>query len=218
MTDISQTKFKRMYLYKDCSDLPIWNFHIVKNSNDFRFLVVDYDGYSEIKVPKGANERWQAIRNEWIRLIGDNEVAYFYDLILESVYLQTRYNVVKGLLERMFVRDDMVGETLELYIGMLSQWRFFWKEKLSKNDNIEKLLKQLKASQNKISLKLSEIEDLKVKYEANEDDFSLEKQKLIIEQSTGIKIDLKKDSVKTWIEACKMHQDMVEQRRKANGK
>lgn len=207
-----------MYLYKDCSDLPIWNFNIIKQTNDLRYLVVGYNGYDDIKVPKGANERWHEIRKEWIELIDDSEVAYYFNLVMDLMYLQTRYNVVKKILHNMFVRDDMEGETLDLYIGMLKEWRYKWDKRSSKLSNIKKLLKQLKVSQNKISVKLSELEELKSKYGNTEDSVSLEKQRIIINQSTGFNIDLKKDSVKTWVEACKLHQDIVEQRRKANGK
>lgn len=208
-----------MHLYKNCSDLPIWNFNAIKESNDFRYLVVGYDGYKDIEVPKGANERWQEIRNEWVKLIDDNEVAYYYSLVLEVIYLQTRYNVVKTWLNEMFNRPDMEGETLDLYIKMLKEWKYKWNKKAHKFDNIQRLLKQLKMSQNKISLKLSELEDLKAKYD-NEggDDLSIERQRIIINKSTGFNIDLKTDSVKTWVEACKMHQQIVEQRNRTNGK
>ena len=46
-----------MHLYKDCSDLSIKKFDIIYKTNDFRYLIVGWDGYEEIEVPKGANER-----------------------------------------------------------------------------------------------------------------------------------------------------------------
>ena len=88
-----------MHLYKNCGDLPIYNFDVVYKTNDFKYLVVDYNGYDDIDIPKDANERWEAIKNEWVKLLDDATTAYYYQLVLEVVYLQTRYNVVKQLLK-----------------------------------------------------------------------------------------------------------------------
>ena len=86
-------------------------------------------------------------------------------------------------------------------------------KKQHKYDNILLMQKRLKQANNKIGLKLDELEQLGKKYE-NDEPTSLEKQRLIIEQSTGSKIDLKKDSVKTWVEACNIHEQIVKERQK----
>lgn len=207
------------YLYKSCSDLPISNFDIVYKSNDFRYLVVGYDGYSEVAIPKGANERWEEIKNEWVKLLDDNTVAYFYQLILECVYLETRYQVVEVLLKEIFERDgQMTDETFDTYIEALDQWKYKWNRKNEKLIEIKRLLQQWKQSQNKLNLKMDELEKLKEENEDSDDAISLERQALIIEQSTGIKINIKEDSVKKWIEATKLHSELNEQRRRNNGK
>lgn len=207
-----------MYLYKDCSDIPIRNFDNIYRTNDFRYLVVGWDGYEDIKPPKEANGRWNDIKNEWVKLIGDNTTSYYYNLILEVAYLRSRYTYVRILLERIFVREDMDEETILKYAEGLALWRYKWNKKSSKEDNLKRLLKQLKQSENKLSLKEEELKVLKEKNSSDEDVTSLEKQSLIIEQSLGIKIDLKKDSIKKWVEAGKMHEQAIEQRNKANGK
>lgn len=208
-----------MYLYKDCSDLPIRNFTIIYQTNDFRYLVVGWDRYEDIEVPKEANERWQYIRNEWAKMISDNTTYNYYNLILEVAYLRTRYSAVKILLDRIIIRENMDDEMLSKYAEGLAEWRYKWNKKASKQDNIIRLYKQLKQSENKLSLKTDELESLKKSAgEKEEDAVSLEKQRLIIEQSLGVKIDLDKDSVKTWVEACKMHEQLSEKRAKVNGK
>lgn len=77
-----------------------------------------------------------------------------------------------------------------------------------------RLLKQQKASENKIKIKVSELEEMKKEQGDDGDDVSIERQVLIIEQSTGIKINPRVDSVKTWVEACKIHEDIQNQRQK----
>ena len=207
-----------MHLYKSCGDIPIKNFDIISKTNDYRYLVVGYNGYDEIKVPKGANERWQAIKNEWIELIDDNEMAYYYQLVSDVVYLQTRYNIVKKLLEQMFVRE-MDNETLEMYIEALAEWRYKWNRKIANSTNgklkeIKRLLNQHKASENKINLKVSELEDLKQKYSLDDSPTTLEKQVVSVEYVTGLKIDTNKDSALKWLEAVKLAEQINEQKRK----
>lgn len=206
------------YLYKSCSDLPISNFDIVYKSNDFRYLVVGYDGYSEVEIPKGANERWDEIKNEWVKLLDDNTVAYFYQLILECVYLKTRYEVVETLLKQVF-EQDMNKETMDTYIEALAQWKYKWNRKNEKLVEIKRLLNQWKASKNKIALKMDELEKLKEENENVDEISSLEKQAVILEQITGKNnIDIKTTTVKKWIEISKLAQDLNEQRRRQNGK
>lgn len=205
-------------LYKDCSDLPIKNFDSIYKTNDYKWLIVGYDGYKDVKVPKEANERWEEIKKEWIELIDDNAIAYYHQLILEVIYLQTRYNTVQELLKMIFERD-MDEPTLDIYIKALGEWRYNWNKKNGKLKEIERLLRQWKASQNKISLKLDELEKLKAEHELNEDVSSLEKQAVILEHITGKNnIDLNTTSVKKWIEISKLANSINEQRRKTNGK
>lgn len=203
-----------MHLYKNCSDIPLHNFNVVYNTNDLKFLIVGYNGYDEVTPPKGANERWNEIKNEWVKLLGNSTTAYYYNLLQETIYLQTRYNAVRALLEKIFVRDDIQGAKLDEYSKGLALWKYYWKKGQTKEKNIQRLLKQQKASENKIKLKVSELEEMKKDQDSDGEEVSVERQVLIIEQSTGIKINPRVDSVKTWIEACKIHESIQEQRQK----
>ena len=208
-----------MHLYKDCSDLSIKKFDIIYKTNDFRYLIVGWDGYEEIEVPKGANERWQDIRNEWIELLDNNVIGYYYQLVLESVYLQTRYNVVKQLLNMIWIRDEFDEESEKIYVGALAEWKYNWNPKQNKTKEMERLLKQLKRSENKIELKLDELEKLKKENDITDDVSSLEKQAVALEQITGKNnIDTETTSVRKWVEITKLTESINEQRRKANGK
>jgi len=207
-----------MNLYKDCGDLPIRNFDIIYKTNDFNYLVVEFDGYNEVAIPKGANERWQEIKKEWVELIDDNTIAYYHQLISEVVYLQTRYDVSGMLLKEIFERT-MHEETLEVYINALKEWKYIWNRKASKLVEIKRLLQQRKASENKLNLKLDELKDLQKENENDDDATTLEKQAVILEQITGKNnIDINTTSVRKWLEINKLATEINEQRRKANGK
>lgn len=203
-----------MHLYKNCSDIPLHNFNVVYNTNDLKFLIVGYNGYDEVKPPKEANERWQEIKNEWVKLLGNATTAYYYQLLQETIYLQTRYNAVRSLLEQIFKRDDIQGAKLDEFTEGLALWKYKWQKGQTREKNLMRLLKQQKASENKIKIKVSELEEMKKEQGDDGDDVSIERQVLIIEQSTGIKINPRVDSVKTWVEACKIHEDIQNQRQK----
>lgn len=203
-----------MHLYKNCSDIPLHNFNVVYNTNDLKFLIVGYNGYDEVKPPKEANERWQEIKDEWVKLLGNATTAYYYQLLQETIYLQTRYNAVRSLLEQIFKRDDIQGAKLDQFIEGLALWKYKWQKGQTREKNLMRLLKQQKASENKIKIKVSELEEMKKEQGDDGDDVSIERQVLIIEQSTGIKINPRVDSVKTWVEACKIHEDIQNQRQK----
>lgn len=205
------------YLFNGCEDLPIANFDIIYKTNDFRYLVVGWDGYAEIKVPKGANERWDKIKNEWVELLDDNSVAYYYQLMSECAYLQTRYKVVEKLLKEILERD-MNNETFETYINALYQWRYKWNRKNEKFLELKRLAQQWVSSKNKMDMKLDELEELRKKNDNDGETSSLEKQAVILEQITGKNnIDIRTTSVKKWLEITKVAQKINEQRRK-NGK
>lgn len=206
-----------IYCYRNCSEIPIYNFTQIKMKEDLRYMVIGWDGYEDIKVPKEANEHWQNIRNEWIELLDDNTISYYYDLILEIIYLQTRFNLASEYLKQIATRD-MNNETMEKYVELLANWKYKWNRKNLKSVEIERLLRQLKASQNKIGLKLDELERLKKENGFDEAPQSLEKQAVILEQITGKNsIDVMTTSVKKWLEIGKMANEINEQRRK-NGR
>lgn len=208
-----------MHLYNNCGDLPILNFDVIYKTNDFRWLVVEYNGYDDIKVPKEANERWEEIKKEWIVLLDDNTIAYYHQLVLEVIYLQTRYNVVKELLQIVWEREEMDDDTMAIYVKALGEWKYKWNSKNTKIKEIERMLKQLRASENKISLKLDELEKIRNENEYDAEVNTLEKQAVVLEQITGKNnIDISTTSVRKWVEISKLANTINEQRRKANGK
>ena len=157
--------------------------------------------------------------SEWIDLLDNNVIAYYYQLVLESVYLQTRYNVVKQLLNMIWMRDEFDEEAEKIYVGALAEWKYKWNPKQNKTKEMERLLKQLKRSENKIELKLDELEKLKKENDITDDVSSLEKQAVALEQITGKNnIDTETTSVRKWVEITKLSESINEQRRKANGK
>ena len=206
---------KKVRLYNSCSDIPIWNFDIAKKTRDLRYLVVGYDGYKDVKLPDGAEERFKELVDEWIKLIDNNEIAYYYDLMSEVMYLETRYEVSKMLLHQIYTRN-MGKKTLEMYIEMLKEWNYHYNSDNDKLEEIHRLMQQHKASKNKLGLKKDEL--IKLNQDNSEEPKSLERQAVVLEQITGKNnIDVRTTSVTKWVEITKLAHDINEQRQK-NGR
>ena len=207
-----------MHLYKDCGDMPILNFDIVNKTGDLKYMVVGYDGYGDIDIPKGANEGWQKIRNEWIDLVDDNEMAYYHNLVSECIYLETRRDFVRFTLDNMYSRR-MTPLTFRTYADALSDWGYKWNFKNNRVVEWNRQDKILKISENKLSLKLDELESYKKDKNMSSEATSLEKQAVILEQATGKNnIDIKTTSVKKWVAISKAAEERQNQLKKSNGK
>lgn len=206
--------------YKDCSYLSIWNFDMINKTKDFRYLVVGYDELNPKTEPKkneldGAEQHWTKILDEWVEIVDDNKVSLMYDLASELNYLKMREAISTMLLEQMYSRI-MEDETLEKYIKALKEWEYYWDKNQEHLENIERILKEIKADKNKIGLKESEYESLQSK---NEESQSIEKQSVIVEHILGKNnIDLKTTSVKKWYEIIKLADQVNQERKKTYGK
>ena len=207
-----------MHLYKDCGDMPILNFDIVNKTGDLKYMVVGYDGYKDLKPPKGANERWQAIRKEWLELVDDNEMAYYHNLVSECIYLETKRDAVKFILENIF-RRNMSPLTFRTYANSLSDWGYKWNFKNDKLTELKRQLKIVRISENKLSLKLDELKSYRESKNMSSEATSLEKQAVILEEASGRNhIDIKTTSVKKWVAISKRAEERQNQLKKANGK
>lgn len=210
-----RTKKQNTLLYKDCYDLSIYNFDIIFKTKDFRYLVPGYDGYNDIDIPIGAGKRWNDIYHEWIKLSDSNTMIYYYQLLSEVAYLETRYVATQVLIYEIYTQN-MNEKTLDMYIEALKVWRYFYNKDNDKLAEVERLTNQHIASKNKIGLKRSELDRMKDEFSDNEQ--TLVGQAVILEQITGRNnIDIKTTSVAKWLEIGKIANNINEQRRR-NGK
>lgn len=205
-----------MHLYKNCRDISIFNFDMIYRTNDFRYLVVGFNGYDDIEVPKEAEERWAEIFNQWLDLLESADLRYYYDLMFEVNYLETRFIVARELLFQIYTRmGSMADEVLDKYIVELKNWRYKFKKDNGILKEVHRLMLFHKGSANEISLKRSELESMSKTSKSKEE--TLESQAVILERVTGIKIDIRTTSVLTWEENKKLANRINKEKAK-NGK
>jgi len=206
-----------MRYYRNCDELPIYNFYKVMETKNYCFLCLDYDEYNELELKEDVEELWSEIYEEYVNISGDSSTAMYYELIQEVLYLETRYKVALDLLKNL-ASESMSEEMKMAYIEELREWKY--KIDISKplGEELDRMIVQLKGSENKIRLKNNELEQFKDEGSKNEK-VSLIKQTVKLEQALGRNnIDTKKIPVSKWIAMMNEVKEINESRRKSNGK
>jgi len=209
---------ENIILFNSCADLSIKRFDIIYRTGDLRYLCIDFNGYNDIEAPKEAESRWKDIFDEWVKVCDDRSIAYYYQLILEVAYLETRYHVSKELIGQIYSRypESMDDSIFDRYVEELAKWKYIYDKSKGVTSEVIRLLRQHKASKNKLNLKKSELESLKGNFD--DDPQTLEKQAVILEQITGRNnIDIDTTCVLKWVEICKIA-SMINEQRKRHGK
>ncbi len=199
-------------LHRSCETLSIYAFHKIMETNNYAHLIIDWDGYSKMKYNEDdLKEIWKGIYNEYCKLTNDNKSLHFYQLLEQVNYLQVRRYIVSNLVQQM-MENQKRDEILDLYIETLRQWKYVWDKKLNYHEAILKLLKDLKASENKIELKKDELEKLK----STDEPMTLTQQVVRLERALERNlIDPKITSVEKWIELMNQVRDINAARKKA---
>ena len=202
--------------YRNCDELPIYNFYKVLETNELCYLYLDYDGYEKMKVIEVLGGVWEGIYEEYLKLVGDNTTILYYEVVNNLLYLETRYSVVSTLLQQI-VMGRMDKDMLRAYILQLREWKYYIDDEKPLNDEISRMVRQLKASENRIRLKKEEKKQLETA-KSNEK-MSLIDQQVKLEQALSRnEIDTKRTVVSKWITMIKEVKLINDQRKKQNGK
>jgi len=202
--------------YRNCDELPIYNFYKVLERRNYAYLYLDYDEYNEISIDKNIPEVWEKIYEEYLKLVGDNTMLIYYELINDLLYLETRYAIASTLLQQISM-GRMTESTLLAYVLELKRWGYRINLDRPLEQELRLAIKQLKGSENKIRLKKEEKKQLEKR--GSKDKMSLIEQVVKLEQALSRnEIDTKKTVVSKWIALVKEVKVINEQRKKQNGK
>lgn len=202
--------------YRNCEELPIYNFYKVLDKKDFSYLVVDYNAYDKIEPNEELISLWENIYEEYLRLSKNNTMLLYYETVSELLYLESRYEVAMTLLQQISM-GRMDKNMLNAYVLELNRWNYILDIKKPLKDELNRLTMQLKQSENKIRLKQSIKKELE---DGNKEiPMTLVEQQVKLEQSLSRnEIDTKKTSVLKWIQLIKEVKFINEERIKNNGK
>ncbi len=200
--------------YLNCSELPIWNFHQIGKTKDFRYLGKSDEIEDVDCLPIDAPKIWKEIFNEYCDISDNRESQEHLQNIAEKEELIEKYSYCSLLLSVLYQGLDK--ETEQLYFKELSAWGFSFNQGdlLREMDRAKVWLKSIKTRINILDSQLSNNEKKQTSPER------LEKQQVKLERITKRnEIDVKKVSVVKWLEIIKdaEHQARLKekQRRKA---
>lgn len=184
--------------YLDCSQMPIWNFHQLGKTMDYRYLY-KVDEIEEVDhAPIDAPKVWEAIFNEYCEISDNAESQEHLRQVAELDELEKKYVFASLIIsELLSVTDD---ETAQLYFRELSAWGFAFNQgKL--DTELKRAEVWLKSIKTRIGLLASDVRDHKSKQTAPE---RLERQQVKLERASGRnEIDVKRCSVAKWLEIIK---------------
>ena len=163
---------------------------------NYAHLIVGWDEYEKIEYDEDELKKvWDKIYIEYCDLTNDNQSLFYYQLLSEVNYLEVRKYVVLKLLEQLMTYQRS-GEDLDKYIEVLKLWKYNWDKKLTYEEAIIKIFKNIKASDNKLRLKKDELEKMK----STDDPMTLTAQVVKLELSLEKNhIEPKTTSVLKWV-------------------
>ena len=179
---------KTRRFYENLEEMPIYNFYKCYKG-DLKYILLDKN--QEVK--EDVKEAWKELLDKYHELTLNNETLNFYTLVLEVKFLENRDLYAPILLNLAIKTPEK--ERKELFDELRK-----WKLPIKTLKDVDKCLKVLNNSKNKLNRKRQEIEDYKNKNgDLSTKETSLQKQAIKIEKALGIKPDIFKDSVVTWI-------------------
>lgn len=175
-------------IYDNIDELPIYNFHKC-SKGEFKYLFKD----KKLKESPLVSKTWNNIYNEYCKLTYNNSVLRFYRLFGEIEYLKNLQIFAPVLLNLLTKtpKDDRVIIYEELKK---------WKIKLNINDSLdkqlEKGLKYINNSKNKLKRKEAELNEIKDKPVKS---YTLQQQKAKLHKALGVDVNLHTCSVTEWL-------------------
>lgn len=206
--------YYKVRYYKDCGELPIYNFHKILETNNYAYLVYGWDEYKKVKFNDAhCEELWSNIYEEYCKLSSDNTSLLYYATYLELRHLEIRYHIVSTLLGIM-VNGTVLHDkkARKVYIEALRKWNYNIDPNAFIMGEIERMYINLKFSKNKIDLKKDELESF---------DIDNEEKQTFMQQVVGLEMAMEKNEINTkttsvlkWVTMILMLKERNEQRRK----
>jgi len=205
-------------VYSSCDLLPISLFHKILKSNDYTLLYKEYQNLKNKPTQKKMSDLWLDIYDEYVSLLNDESVQYYYELEEVVMYLTKRFEIVffmlKQLTEGVLDMNYMIA-----YVEELRKWGYHINLKNDLDTELNKAVHQLKSSKNKINIKKNELEEMKRNMGMESGSMTLIEQAARLEQGLSRNnIDIEKTVVSKWIILIKLLEETNKAKRKANGK
>lgn len=199
--------------YLNCSELPIWNFHQLGKSMDYRYLAKADEVEEVDRVPIDSPRIWESIFNEYCEILDNPESQEHLRQTAELDELEKKYVFASLIITELLSCED--AEVQQMYFKELSAWGFAFNQGKPREE-IKRANVWLKSIKTRINMLATEVKEYKGKKTKPE---RLERQQVKLERVTGRnEIDVKRCSVAKWAEIIKDAEAMAREKEKQRKK
>jgi len=128
--------------YDTIDTLPLYNFDKYRTTRDLDWFILGYDGRQKKSKSDKLKDIEELILDEYFKAINDTSFSNRMKKLAEIHTLQLKYNIVKSLVNRMwlgFADNDM--ETRLLFVKELARHGFKMQEINTKEGDAEELMR-----------------------------------------------------------------------------
>lgn len=188
--------------FNNLRDFPIFNFDMCMKG-ELNYIYQSRKG----EVTEDIKSLWDDLYNEYFQLTSNSEHQQYFRLVLEVRWLKNRLIYAPILIDLAFKTPE---KERKLVFDELKKWKL----NIKTEKDLEKAAAILNNSKTKIKRKESELQELNEKNEKlSTNKISLESQAVKIYKRIGLKPDIFKDSVLTWL----AYWDEIKELNKSNG-
>lgn len=143
-----------------CADIMIYNFDKITETNDFRYMVIGWNGFDEIEFnEEEAQKNWHEIYNEYAILSDDNKTILYYRTLIGLNDLKAIHYVVGELINLLpTLRSE---KSMNLFLDELKEYGFKTNRDLPFAEQIKQVQGLHRFHTNKVELMQNEFESLK---------------------------------------------------------
>jgi hypothetical protein len=201
-----------MKLYDTIETLPLYNFDKYRTTSDLNWLIVGYDGRQKKESTDNLKAVEKNILDEYFKAIDDRSFINRLQKYAEIESLKLKYNVVKSLINRMWLGfgDNQMDVRL-LFVNELSKHGFKMQEINTFAGDAHEL-QRLNTACEGLKTRISLIE-IELKKDTKTESVSLAKQIQIatIGLQYPYRLNPKEISVSEWIEITKLLEEKAKQ-------
>ncbi len=206
-------------VYSNCDLLPISLFYKILKTSDYTLLYKNYDNLKDKPTIEKCSDLWLDIYDEYVSLVNDETVKYYYELEKLVMYLTKRYEVAFFMLKQL--SEGLLNNNQKIaYVEELRKWSYNINLKNNLDTELDNAVRQLKSSQNKINIKKNELEQMRQNMQKDSGSMTLIEQATRLEHALNrsANIDIHNTVVSKWVVLVKILEETNRAKRKENGK
>ena len=209
----------KLKTYKSCKTLFMYNFYEILDTQDYRWLVTDYNENSDLELTDNQKEElevlWKEIFNEYIELKGDQKIINSLRKRALIANLQNRLYFGATLLK--LIAKNPKSKNLEDIINELAKWKFRLDKEKPLPKEIEKVTKQLKSLRTRLNMEISRYTS-ELEKQQKQEKTNIDEQAINVGKTLDLKYPIisKETTVTQWLAYSKQAKKIIQDGKRKN--